>query len=388
LRCLGGRRLRSRFHCWHGVGRPYAVELYVYVEITGRTLRRESAGKQVVDAVGDEFVDALADVFVDGSDRPIGRSVRLGVYDVVARPIRSVEVTVHAVEIDAQRVAHRLALGGVEPLQPLDEIVVGTERDLTHRLDICKRVFESSFVSDDYQPSRLTRGYRSGKFKSTFIVPTVVAVTFDLFGTLVSVDAPDDPAAAVAAELRARDVSVPADWAAAYAEPHIDAPSGAEVPLPAHVAAALRSRGVDAPNNAARRAVVAAFDPRVSTREGAIEAVEAAAACGPVGLLSNCSVPELVSRTLIRSELERGDFEAIVTSVGCGWRKPHPNAFETIADGLGARPDTLVHVGDDEATDGGVGDVGGTFLDVTEDALPSIATRLRNGTLGGRSRCP
>ncbi|WP_336021893.1 HAD family hydrolase [Halobellus salinisoli] len=214
-----------------------------------------------------------------------------------------------------------------------------------------------------------------------------MAVTFDLFGTLVAVDAPDDPAAAVAAELRARDVPVPNDWATAYAERHIDAPSGAEVPLPAHVAAALRSRGVDAPNNAARRAVVAAFDPDVETRAGALEAVEAASACGPVGLLSNCSVPELVSRTLIRSELERADFDAIVTSVGCGWRKPHRKAFETIAESLGVRPDTLVYVGDDEASDGGVREIGGTFVDVTEDDLPAIAARFRDGGLGRRSSC-
>ncbi|WP_049986519.1 HAD family hydrolase [Halobellus rufus] len=217
-----------------------------------------------------------------------------------------------------------------------------------------------------------------------------MAVTFDLFGTLVTVDAPADPAAAVATELRARDVPVPEDWAAAYAEPHVDAPSGAEVPLPAHVAAALRSRDVVAPNNAARRAVVAAFDPSVETRAGAVEAVEAAAACGPVGLLSNCSVPELASRTLIRSGLDRAAFDAIVTSVGCGWRKPHPKAFETIADRLDARPKALVHVGDDEATDGGVADVGGTFLDVSREGNDprSVAERLRDGDLGGDDSCP
>ena len=85
-----------------------------------------------------------------------------------------------------------------------------------------------------------------------------MAVSFDLFGTLVErVDAGEEaPAARVAAELVARDVAVPDDWAAAYRERHIDAPEGAEVPLPAHVSAALASRGVDAPGNAARRAVV------------------------------------------------------------------------------------------------------------------------------------
>ncbi|WP_144902028.1 HAD family hydrolase [Halobellus captivus] len=214
-----------------------------------------------------------------------------------------------------------------------------------------------------------------------------MAVTFDLFGTLVAVDASEDPAAAVAAELRARDVPVPDDWEKAYAERHVDAPSGTEVPLPAHVAAALRSRDVDAPNNAARRAVVAAFDPTVRTRAGAVDAVEAAAACGPVGVLSNCSVPELASRALIRSAIDRTAFDAVVTSVGCGWRKPHPAAFETIADRLDTGPGSLIHIGDEEATDGSVRDVGGTFVDVTETELPSLAKRFRDGDPEGGSPC-
>jgi len=103
-----------------------------------------------------------------------------------------------------------------------------------------------------------------------------MGVSFDLFGTLVTADRPDDPAAAVATELAKRDVTVPDDWADAYAEPHVDAPDGAEVPLPAHVSRALASCGVDYEHNAARRAVVAAFDPTVETKPGALEAVDAA----------------------------------------------------------------------------------------------------------------
>ena len=199
-----------------------------------------------------------------------------------------------------------------------------------------------------------------------------MAVSFDLFGTLVDADRPDDPAAAVAAELRAREVVVPDDWADAYREPHIDAPAGAEVPLPAHVSAALRSRGVAVPDNAARRAVVAAFDPDVRTRPGAVTAVQAAADHGPVGLLSNCAVPELVGRTLIRSDLSRDDFDAVVTSVGCGWRKPDRRAFESCVDALGVDLPALVHVGDDPATDGGADDAGATFLDVADVSLTDV----------------
>jgi len=203
-----------------------------------------------------------------------------------------------------------------------------------------------------------------------------VGVSFDLFGTLVTADRPADPAAAVATELENRDVAVPDDWADAYAEAHVDAPDGAEVPLPAHVSRALASRGVDYDHNAARRAVVAAFDPTVETRPGALEAVDAAREHGPVAICSNCSVPELVGRTLVRSDFARDDFDAIVTSVGCGWRKPAPEIFELTAEELGVVPDELIHVGDDPQADGGIEAVGGTALLLEDSSLTDVPTRL------------
>ncbi|WP_254839124.1 HAD family hydrolase [Natronomonas marina] len=202
-----------------------------------------------------------------------------------------------------------------------------------------------------------------------------MAVSFDLFGTLVDADRPTDPAAAVARELRERDVAVPSDFEAAYRKTHVDAPEGAEVPLPAHVSAALASRGVDAPNNAARRAVVAAFDPEVRRRPGAIEAIEAAREHGPVGLCSNCSVPELARRALIRADL-RDALDCVVTSVACGWRKPDPRAFETVARRLDVPVAELTHVGDDPATDGGVVDAGGRFVDIDETPLSALDAEL------------
>ncbi|AXR77290.1 HAD family hydrolase [Natrarchaeobaculum sulfurireducens] len=205
-----------------------------------------------------------------------------------------------------------------------------------------------------------------------------MGVSFDLFGTLVSVDRPTDPTEAVARELERRGVAVPDDWADAYAEPHIDAPEGAEVPLPAHVAHALRSRGVDleGTENAARRAVVAAFDPEVRTRDGALEALDAAREHGPVAICSNCSVPELVGRTLVRADFGRDDVDAIVTSVGCGWRKPAPQIFELTATRLGVSTAELVHVGDDPRTDGGVERVGGTAVILEETPLLEVPNRL------------
>jgi len=139
------------------------------------------------------------------------------------------------------------------------------------------------------------------------------AVSFDCFGTLLSVDQPDDPAAAIAES--------------------------------------LSSRGIDPPDSAVRDAVLAAFESPVRTRDGAGEAVAAAEHVGSVGVCSNCSVPGLVERSLERSALDPGRFDAVVTSVGCGWRKPDRRAFEAVADALGTAPADLLHVGDDPEAD-------------------------------------
>jgi len=204
-----------------------------------------------------------------------------------------------------------------------------------------------------------------------------VPVSFDLFGTLVTASMPDDPAAAVAAELRNRGVAVPDDWTAAYRTPHLDVPADAEIPLPAHVAAALRSRGVASSDGVVRRAVIAAFDPNVRRREGVGAALDAARGRGPIGLCSNCSVPELVPRTLVRADL-RGAFDAVVTSAACGFRKPHPGPFETLATDLGVEASDLVHVGDDPEADGGIEALGGRFVDVSDTPLADL-----DAVLGG-----
>ncbi|QSG15850.1 HAD family hydrolase [Halapricum desulfuricans] len=177
------------------------------------------------------------------------------------------------------------------------------------------------------------------------------AVSFDCFGTLLSVDQPDDPAAAIAESLASRGIERPDDWERAYATPHQSVEPGREQSLVAHVSAALSSRGIDPPDSAVRDAVLAAFESPVRTRDGAGEAVAAAEHVGSVGVCSNCSVPGLVERSLERSALGPDRFDAVVTSVGCGWRKPDRRAFEAVADALGTVPADLLHVGDDPETD-------------------------------------
>lgn len=205
----------------------------------------------------------------------------------------------------------------------------------------------------------------------------VEAISFDLFGTLVTVESPADPAAVVATELETRGIAVPPDWSDAYHESHVETHPGGELSLPTHVSAALASRGVAVETDShhprtIRRAVTAAFDPAVRTCCGAIEAVEAAADRWTVGVLSNCSVPELAQRTLNRSALDRELFDTVVTSVDCGWRKPDQRAFEAVADRLGVALSDVVHVGDDPQTDRGAADIGATTVLIDDVPLSEI----------------
>jgi len=208
-----------------------------------------------------------------------------------------------------------------------------------------------------------------------------VAVSFDLFGTLVTVERSVEPTQAVANELTARSVTVPDDWGDAYAEPHFEIPEGTECSLVDHVAAALESRGVSVSPRVVRQAVLDAFEPTVETREGAQAAVTAASTRSPVAVCSNCSVPGLVERTLERSTIEPAQFNAVLSSVDYGWRKPTPAIFEATADALGCQVGDLVHVGDDPTTDGGIDALGGRFVSLEACSLPEVADRLEAGEL-------
>lgn len=206
------------------------------------------------------------------------------------------------------------------------------------------------------------------------------ATSFDLFGTLVAVEEPADPGAAIATALDRRDVPVPDDWATAYREPHLDLAPGREVPLPAHVRAALASRGVSAHPETITTAVQAAFDREVQARPGATRAILAAADRGRVGVLSNCSVPGLVEDVLGRADLPADQLDAIVTSVGCGWRKPAPQCFRAMATSLDVSIAQLTHVGDDPETDVGITDCGGDLILLDTVSLEDVPQRLEAGT--------
>jgi HAD superfamily hydrolase (TIGR01509 family) len=213
------------------------------------------------------------------------------------------------------------------------------------------------------------------RLKSACSEHPTVTTSFDLFGTLVDAQRPEDPAAAVADALTDRGVRVPGDWTAAYREPRAEVEPGVERPLPDHVADALDSRSVDAAPETVLEATVEAFERPVERRQSALAAVEAARKRGPVAVLSNCSVPGLVERTLDRAGLA-GEFDAVVTSVDCGRRKPDERAFRAVADALGAESEQLVHVGDDPEADGAVEAVGGRAVLLTETDLREVPEEL------------
>lgn len=199
------------------------------------------------------------------------------------------------------------------------------------------------------------------------------AVTFDCFGTLVDTSRPEAPWTAVASTLAERGIAVPEDWEAAYRTSHADLDRLEDQPLGEHVRAALASCGIECSTEAARDAVFEAFDRPARPRRGAGPVLDALDV--PVGVVSNCSVPGLVRRSLDRAELD-GDIDAIVTSVDCGRLKPHPRPFETVSEALDVDLANLVHVGDDAAADGGAERAGATTVLLEHHTLEAILATL------------
>jgi len=95
---------------------------------------------------------------------------------------------------------------------------------------------------------------------------------------------------------------------------------------------------------------------------GALEAVAAAAARVPVGLISDAGISPGSS---LRALLERHGFDrylkTMVFSDEVGAAKPQAITFQTAAEALGVEPRDLLHIGDLEPTDiAGIRELGGT----------------------------
>jgi len=73
-------------------------------------------------------------------------------------------------------------------------------------------------------------------------------------------------------------------------------------------------------------------------------------------------------------------FDAIVTSEGCGFTKPHPGIVHAALEALRCRPSEAVYVGDDVATDGAAAKAAGVpfyWLDRGEPTAPGHALPRR-----------
>lgn len=204
------------------------------------------------------------------------------------------------------------------------------------------------------------------------------AVSFDLFDTLVSVDLQTDPASAIANALKDRGITVPSTWAHDYYQPQFASPEYQEIPLTSHVHAILKqqSPNQDLSTDRIRGGVHAAFDVPVQTHPHAKDVIRAASMNGPVCIISNCSVDGLVQRTLQKSEINEKIFDTIITSVTCGWRKPHPRIFQSACTDLHIQPSRLIHVGDDPETDSGVKSIGGTSILLSDCDLSTLEQQL------------
>jgi FMN phosphatase YigB (HAD superfamily) len=86
--------------------------------------------------------------------------------------------------------------------------------------------------------------------------------------------------------------------------------------------------------------------------DGALDAVKAAAAAGPIGLISDTGVSPSSSLEYIMGRHGFAEhFGAITFSDRVGVSKPQAAMFEATAGALGVRPDELLHIGDLEYTD-------------------------------------
>lgn len=206
----------------------------------------------------------------------------------------------------------------------------------------------------------------------------VRAVSFDCFGTLLTVEEPPDPSQAVADALEARGIDIPEEWGTAYRTAYIETDQPLqELPLADHVYALLeahsdrdRSPDVEAVTDAVR----GAFETSIQTRTGAVETVSAFSEAVPVAILSNSSVNGLVDRAVAKSDLSADVFDVVRASVDLGWRKPHERTFRAIADELDVDVSSLVHVGDDPRTDGGADRAGARAVIVPDSGPLTVET--------------
>lgn len=111
--------------------------------------------------------------------------------------------------------------------------------------------------------------------------------------------------------------------------------------------------------------------------EGALEAVRAAAARCPVGLVSDAGIsPGRSLRVMLERHGFTQYFRCLAFSDEVGVAKPQARMFETAARGLGVRTSELLHIGDLEGTDV----IGARRVGARAALFTGDNDRYRNGT--------
>ena len=116
--------------------------------------------------------------------------------------------------------------------------------------------------------------------------------------------------------------------------------------------------------------------------DAAIDAVRAAASRFPVGLISDTGIsPGSSLEVLLERHGFLPHFKTLVYSDVMGVAKPRAEMFHAAAEGLGVRPDELLHIGDLEPTDiRGAIAVGGTAALFAGDNTRFIGTTTAHHT--------
>jgi len=144
----------------------------------------------------------------------------------------------------------------------------------------------------------------------------------------------------------------------------VDAPEGAEVPLPA-TSHGVMSRAWTHVGRAPRRAVVAQRSTPRSPSDQALRTRSRRRASTGRRVLE-LRGPRIFRTTLVRADL-RGRLRTIVAGVACGWRKPDARVFERTADALDCNPPTSCTSAIQARTPPSR-HLGGTFVDVRDAA--------------------
>ncbi|HEV2438722.1 MAG TPA: HAD family hydrolase [bacterium] len=127
-----------------------------------------------------------------------------------------------------------------------------------------------------------------------------------------------------------------------------------EIPAAASFAEAFAAVGLDVTDAILSRAEAIFFEPEVTMSRlypSALETLEALAGMGlRLGMISNATSHRLVVDIARRHGIDRY-FDPLVTSMGFGRPKPHPDIFRHVLDAWKIEPDAAVMIGDNLGAD-------------------------------------